>query len=262
MIKMMQALFIVFLLPTTADALSCDYGIISFVPEDGRIDLPINTFPVVWVYEYTVTEDIELYNIDSSEQVELNITNIGGMTYSVTPAVGFTAGASYQFISTQEEWIFSSFSIGEQVDEEGPSKPIITGLNRDYGTDEWGDWDFLIVQIDEPEDALYYQVEVADNRNFTDSSMAIGTTLYGQIGVGSGPCGGNFPKQQVQDIHFVRITAYDIAGNPSVVSDTLEWDAAEYSEDERKGLGCHSIPTSNLSLWAFFGIVGMSIRRR
>jgi len=261
MTKIIPAALSLFLFPTTAEALSCEYGVTSFVPEDNAQDLPTNTSPVIWIADYVPTaEDIQLYNADSGEQIELNIRNISGKAYSIIPVSGFAAGTNYQFLSTQDSWTFSEFRIADQLDEEPPQQPIITNLERDSGEDEWGPWDYLSIQIDAPEDALYFQIEVADNADFIDSSIAIETAIGDQLWMGSGPCGGNLSQQDVENIRFIRITAYDIAGNASLVSDALEWDAPATTDD--KIFGCSSIPASNIGLWSWVAVLGLAIRRR
>jgi hypothetical protein len=259
----MTILLITSLFLNTADALSCDYGITNFIPDDGLVDLPTNTSPVVWLSDYTLTnENIALFNTDSGDQEPLIITKIAGSVYSVLPSNGFVAETNYQFTSLQDQWDFSTFSIGEQLDEDSPAKPTINSLHRERGTDEWGDWDFLIVQIDEPQDAVYYQIDVSQNSDFIDSSIEIETVWNGQIGIGSGPCGGNYPMQEVQNINFVRISAYDIAGNQSEISDTLEWNKLDDTDSEKNRFGCHTSAMSKHSLLALFVTLSILTRRR
>ena len=161
MTKWIPTLLTTFLFPTTAEALSCAEGVYNYVPTDGLSDLPINSIPIVWsAYMPLTDDDLVLVNASTQEEQDITVTQIEGDAYSVVPNDGFESGVTYTL--SQESWLFSTFTIGEQLDEENPSTPVITGFQRDRGSSEWGSWHYLQVAVDGPTDAAYYKIEVAD----------------------------------------------------------------------------------------------------
>jgi hypothetical protein len=245
------------LLPSSAEALSCMAGVYEATPRSGLTDLPINTLPLVWSALTHPNSDLRLLNVDTEEELDFSLTHLGSSLYTIDLDSDLEAGTTYQLI--EYEWELSTFTIGDSIDEDGPETPIITDLDRERGSDIWGNWDYLVISTESSEDVAYFEVEVSDNANFDNPSIAWSDSVEQSLWIGSGVCGGNLPSREVRDIQFVRLTAYDYAGNPSEPSDIVEWKRSEKIDTTARG--CSVLPGSTVGLWGLLSLLGLRRRR-
>jgi hypothetical protein len=241
------------LFPQTASALSCLEGVTHVVPADGSMNLPTNTLPVVWTaYNSLVQDDVQLVDVVSGESIDFTVTEQHG-AYLIETEDGFNADTQYQLYGNVDEYEITVFTTGTSMDEDAPEQPVILNSSRDKDRDMWGSWDHLDLELDASEDTSYFLVEVAENSDFSDSTLIL-TTAWdnSSISIGSGLCGGNYSREDVKNIEYVRVTAYDIAGNPSEESDVLQV----------RSFGCSTIAASNIGLWGIIGFLGLAVRRR
>ena len=253
----------------TASALDCMDGVVDMVPADGAINLPQNTIPILlFAYDTPTAEDITIHNSDSGDILESTLVELYSGAYTTVPSTNFEANANYEIRYNSREEIVTSFSVGEEIDEEPPSQSVILEVSRENGSDEWGSWDLLLLNIEGPTDSAYFMIEVADNPDFSDSQMAVDFPSSGDDGlvlsIGSGLCGGNLPRSEIENIRYLRVTAYDIAGNASSVSESQQWSpsAPENETEEDKASGCSSLPATTTGLWGLIGCLAVLGGRR
>ena len=260
---LISTLFLSTLISTSAYGLSCDDGPSVSVPKNGATDVPVNTQVIVW-YSLNTPEEpsLAIVNKTSGEVVESTITAIedSGGALAFVPNEDLPANTTFYVTREVERTLagdytpFATFETGDAVDEVAPISPNIIELTKDHENGPWGTAENVtaVLSIDsdsQADDVLYYRMELADNPDFIDSEFS---TIYGTsdstVVVGSGPCFNTLDREALSVKH-VRITAIDMAGNESQVSESA------------KATGCSSIGVAGMG-WLGLSLLPLVIRRR
>lgn len=246
-----------------AEALSCLEGPDAPLPADGAVDVPTDVQVRVAMH-WADTDTYSLHLLDELGQevaatLEM-VENPGSSDLAwVRPDAELSPNSSYSLHAGMNEqiwddWALTTFTTGSAAQSDSPEAPAVLSVERDRGTDIWGSWDWLRIEVDSAAPASFL-IEVATDETFSDARQAHVTEWNGGEGelellVGDGLCGGNMPLLDGE--RWVRVAAVDYAGNIS------DFAAAEAPA------GCSSAggPASGLAGVLGFFLVALGRRRR
>jgi hypothetical protein len=142
-----------------------------------------------------------------------------GNSIVIEPSAPLTSNTQYEVSGESSprdpEQFVVRFRTGNAPDDEAPPAPTLTEVKSEVGTDEWGDWEWLVLVTDTATSSndLYLEAQISKSDEFIDATT-MSATGYHTVQFGTGPCGGNFSAIGKGD-YFVRIRAVDWAGNTS-----------------------------------------------
>ena len=203
--------------PAPAFALSCLWGLYDSSPRHGATGVPTN---VGFVLKYwntgPETEGVTLRDVSGDELVPIDIaTGEDAMTVKahLEPHREYLLTAP-SARTDEERYHVIPFWTGGGPDDDAPDAPEITALYASVGSDEWGEWKWLVVETDlgEVSNEVILEGEIATDDVFSDARRY--TSLSHMLRVGDGPCGGNHADIAAAG-YFVRVRAVDTAGNAS-----------------------------------------------
>ena len=203
------------------------------------------------------------------DTVEGTWVEIQPEAYHFEPSAPLESEASYEVFDIEEgTYIRSTFTTGDNLDEEAPRAPVLENMIRDSGEDEWGQWDAHSITF-ETEDSMYYKMEFADNANFDNAKTVWEIPYNNIISVGNGPCSNDLTTEEIDTLVHIRATAYDAAGNVSeplsflyeLEEETEHEDNTQEEDNDSDKKGCSSV-TGTAGLWAMLTVVGLLRRRR
>lgn len=248
-------------------ALSCAWGPSDTVPEDGAVDVPLNTNIYVGVWGGASPDDfaVNVFDQATGQPVPASVTeveadNASQPVWQITPLEPLQPETRYDVYFHMHDDLDNvepqaTFTTGAHLDETDPAAPVLLSAERNGGFGQWGRWRFNEVVLEHDEPGIFL-VDVSADRAFGDFRTIATLGRVNEAGevefsVGSGICGGN--TELSRNERHVRVRAMDLAGNLS----ELDADAAGV----RAG-GCSSTGAPAVGVGALLALMMLGLRRR
>ena len=260
--------FVQLLTSNTANALSCEHGIINDNIGYEVKEVPLNVLPTIWF------ADIDINNFDMTiadeegNTVEADFVQSTFNTFQILPVEDLQPQTKYEVtLDEPYNYSFLTFTTTDSIDEVPPPVPEIIDIEANNYSDVWGDINQLILNV-ELEDNSYAMIEVASSEDFWDAEVVYTKEYNGKIWLGQDQCSSNM-KTNPQDIFWIRVSAVDQAGNisePVTIMNDANPDFWNYGDIKKCGtvspLGCNSISgTGNIHFILFLPLM-FAYRRR
>ena len=134
-----------------------------------------------------------------------------------------TAYALYMDRNDERDDAFIVFTTGDVRDDVAPQRPIVGAVTRSYG--EQNNWDIgpmsaVDIGLTPADEPVYYRVELSAGDTFenAEASTVLARPDGTLVSVSRGQCTYTF-EMDAMEVTQVRVTAIDLAGNASEVSE-------------------------------------------
>lgn len=238
--------FIQSLTSTTANALSCEHGIIN--DNIGYVkEVPLNVLPTVWFVDIDINNFDMTITDEEGNTVEADFVQSTFNTFQIIPVEDLQPQTIYEVtLDDPYNYKFLTFETTDVIDDTIPAAPNVTGIEVDNYSDIWGNINELILHVD-MENNSYAMIEVAYAEDFWDAEVVYAKEYDGRIWLGSDQCGNNM-QTSPEDIFWIRVSTIDQAGNisePTIIMNDANPDFWNYENIETCGLkrhiGCNSV---------------------
>ncbi len=245
------------LLATPAHALSCAVGTQSTFPADGATGVPTIVQPRLWILGSPDASPILLDEADAPVPFQSEIVSdegAGERVLALRPDAPLEAGSTYRLMSPLAPDVpVATFTTGEGPDETPPAPPMVLDVDRDGGVSTWGRSRWNAIWVDEPDEPVIYEVDIAHRADFEVFRTVQATAWRDEDGrvvdVGSGVCGGLVELERGE--RHVRVRAVDLAGHVS----------ADASPERASGCTAAAAPVGGMAFGAALLVVGLRRRR-
>lgn len=267
----MFALALLSLLPA-AHALDCAVGIADSLPRDAATNVPVNARPIVQTFGEPLVATgsaegdlraLRLVHAETGAVVPASVqalTEGTRRTYQLSPTSELAADTPFRLEAIApggDAEPIAEFRTGDLADWSAPASATIDHVAQTTDEDTWGTWQAFTIDLSPVTDAsgVRYQVELADNAAFEGALLR--TSLSSAVELQDNPCSLDEAAALAPEATWVRVTAIDLADNPSSEA------VAEPGEVGEAGLGCAVAGGRGLrGLGVGLALFGLAIRRR
>jgi len=200
----------------SAMALDCaDFDFQASLPADGATEQPLNTRVVLFVYAWHDPGTVLLHDSDG-EQVDVSAELVEAGTdaqWIITPSEPLSPGATYTVSLERGDELAAEvhFTTGHDLDHEPPTGPAVVNTDSDTTSDEWGDWSYFSVDLDAPDEDVFYEVTLER----PDGTVAVRNHPVAGIQFNDDPCSDDEVGTWDAADTWVSVVAVDAAGNRS-----------------------------------------------